>query len=232
MFKFLKEKDKLHCFSPEVMLATFFVEIAMAIYVFFRYRFSLISNIIILILVSLAVFQAVEYKICGGEAELYLIKIGFVAITLLPALGLHLISSIAKTHKFLVKIGYFLSFVFILYIIFSSTALGTAFCGGNYVIFNTSDYMDLPYGLYYVGVLFAGLWISIRGAFSNKKSTRKSKALFWILMGYLAFMFPVAMLYMWDRDFLTATTAIACGFAVIFAIILTFKVMPAYKNKK
>ncbi len=230
MFNFLNNKNKLKCFSPEVMLATFIVEIMMATYVLVRYRLSFSAKLVVAILISLATFQAVEFKICGGDFNVYLAKIGFVAITLLPPLGLHLISRIAEV-KYLIKTGYFFAALFIFHIIFSSGAISQAVCSGNYVIFSTSPYLSLPYGLYYFILLGIGIWICIEGAFLNKKSTQKAKALFWMMMGYLSFMFPMAVLYMWNRDLLTATASVMCGFAVIFAIILTFKVLPAYKRK-
>jgi len=230
MFKFLKERNKLYCFSPEVMLGTFLVEIAMAAYVFVRYRMSVTAKLIVAILLSLAIFQAVEYKICDGNFDLYLAKIGFIAITMLPPLGLNLISRIAQV-KSLIKIGYFFAGIFILHIIFSAGSISHAVCGGNYIIFETSSYLNLPYGLYYFILLAVGIWICIDGALLNKKIKRRADALFWMMVGYLSFMLPMAVLYMFNRDLLWATASVMCGFAVIFAIILTFKVLPAYNSK-
>ncbi|MFC1775650.1 hypothetical protein ACFLY0_02265 [Patescibacteria group bacterium] len=230
MFKFLKDRNRLNCFSPEVMLGTFLVEIAMAAYVFVRYKLSLTAKLVVAILLCLAIFQAVEYKICGGNFDIYLAKIGFIAITMLPPLGLHLISRIAQV-KNLIKIGYFFAGIFIFHIIFSAGAISNAVCSGNYIIFETTPYLDLPYGLYYFILLAIGMWICIDGAFLNKKVKRRASALFWMLIGYLSFMFPMAVLYMWNRDLLWATASVMCGFAVIFAIILTFKVLSAYNKR-
>ncbi len=122
MFKFFKDKNKLHCFTPEVMLATFIAEVAMAVYVFVRYKMNTVTRLVLAILFILAIFQGVEYQICAGYFNTYLAKVGFVAVTLLPALGLHLISKISRI-KYLVEIGYFVALAFIFYIIFLLTLL-------------------------------------------------------------------------------------------------------------
>jgi len=231
MFVFSKNKSKtMYCFSPEVMLATFIVEIVMAIYVFVRYRLSLSAKLVVAILVLLATFQAVEFRICTGDFDLYLAKIGFVAITLLPALGLHLISRIAKV-RHLIKIGYFFAFLFIFHIIFSGGAISEAVCGGNYVIFETGQYLSFPYGLYYWILLLVGIWVSIDGILFHRRKEREARSLFWMMVGYLSFMVPMMLLYTWDRNLLTAAASVMCGFAVIFALILTFKVIDIYKQE-
>jgi len=119
MGKFLKDKNYFFCFSPEVMLATFLIEITLAVYVFFRYKMGFFGKIVVSLLVLLAAFQLAEYKICTGYNGIVWSKIGFVVITLLPVLGLHLISFIAKRKHFL-TLGYALVTTYILIFIFGN----------------------------------------------------------------------------------------------------------------
>ena len=86
------------CFSPPVMIATFVIEIALAVYVNWRYKFNNITKLAISILFFLAVFQLAEYNVCEGSFgidSLSWARVGYVAITMLPPLGFHLATRIA-----------------------------------------------------------------------------------------------------------------------------------------
>src|SRR3712207_4044568 len=92
---------RLYCFSPLVMLATFIIELAMALFVLWRYRGLSLSRIVLAILVLLATFQLAEYFACSGPESMSTTwsRIGFVAITMLPALVLQLASRLSgKRH--------------------------------------------------------------------------------------------------------------------------------------
>src|SRR5579862_6589694 len=117
--------NKLYCFSPPAMLATFAIEVGLAIYVLVRYKMSLIVRLATAILLLLAIFQLAEYSVCGRTSTLALVwsRIGYVAITLLPPLTLHLIFVITKHRATLLKtIAYCTSLLFIATFVFSSTA--------------------------------------------------------------------------------------------------------------
>src|SRR5262245_15307458 len=64
-----RDNHTFYCFSPPVMLATFIVEIALAAFVFVRYRTSRFGKVGGLILILLAVFQFAEYRVCGTTAD-------------------------------------------------------------------------------------------------------------------------------------------------------------------
>src|SRR5687768_2570427 len=87
-----KYTNKLFCFSPPVMIATFAIEIALAIYAVWRYKLNTISRLVVSLLVFLAIFQFAEYMLCGGFGVdgFTWSRIGYVSITMLPPLGLHL----------------------------------------------------------------------------------------------------------------------------------------------
>ena len=86
-----RSKLNLYCFSPPVMIATFAIEIGLAVYALWRYKLNLISRLAVAILVCLAAFQLAEFNVCEGgwiDRELAS-RLGYVAITALPPLGLH-----------------------------------------------------------------------------------------------------------------------------------------------
>ena len=102
----MKDQRTLYCFSPPVMIATFIIEIVLAIIVFIRYRVTRFGKAAGFVLVLLAAFQLAEYRICTTtEIPLLWSRIGFVAITLLPLMGLYLVSLVSHKPHFL-KLGY------------------------------------------------------------------------------------------------------------------------------
>ena len=88
------KEPRLYCFSPAVMLATLTIEIILAIYTFWKYKLNAMTRIVIMLLICLALFQWAEYNVCEGAIfldNLGWAKLGYIAITMLPPLGIHLI---------------------------------------------------------------------------------------------------------------------------------------------
>src|SRR5205823_1910006 len=98
------------------------------------------SKLIVIILVLLGVFQLAEYQLCQGVNQLMWAKIGVASITLLPVLGLHLMTILTKKSKW-VYVGYGLGIVIISMIIFvPSVSLNVAYTG-KYVAIQTLNNM-------------------------------------------------------------------------------------------
>ncbi len=245
MKKIFSEQYRLFCFTPEVMLATFLTEIALAIYVFIRYRLTTFGRLVAAILVLLGLLQIAEYQVCTSPNQLFWSRLGFIIITLLPVLGLHLISLITGKNHFL-KLGYTLMLVYILIFAFASKAITGATCGGNYIIFNTQQELSWTYSVYYFGFLILGIWEAIeninpvrgRGelralAASNGMGTENKKdLLIWIILGYGSFMIPMGIIYSLSPEARQAIPSIMCGFALLLAFILAFKIAPKYHLTK
>jgi hypothetical protein len=221
-------KPKMYCFSPAVMLATFIIEILLALYAYFRYKATLFSNLAVVIIILLASFQLAEYQICGQTNPLFWARIGFVIITFLPVLGLHLISLITNKLSYL-KIGYIAMLLFVIIFALVPSSLTNATCGGNYIIFDSQQSLMWIYGIYYFGFLFLGLWEAF-----DYLQKKKSEALEWIMIGYIAFILPMGLVYIVSPSVRSAVPSVMCGFAIILALILALKVVPEYnrENKK
>jgi len=223
----LRQKHTLYCFSPDVMLVTLVVEIILALYTFLRYRMTHFGVVVSAILLLLAVFQIAEYQICGGDNPVLWARIGMIAITLLPILGLHLIMLVNGTERFL-KAIYLVTIASIIFFFFSPTAISDAMCGGNYVIFESTHPLYQFYALYYFGLLFVGIWKIYEQVASREHNTRKRSVLLWILAGYLSFMLPTAIVYGFYESTIVGIPSIMCGFAVIFALMLALRAAPIY----
>lgn len=218
------------CFSPAVMLATFVIEVALAVYVWLRYRSTAYSRLIVAILAILAVFQLSEYLICADQPDMFWARIGYVAITLLPVLGLQLIS-VATGRRHFLNIGYFTGAIFIVCFLFLPDAITGAVCGGNYLIFESAPFFTHAYSFYYLGFLILGLWEAAETIFQIRARVANKRIMRFLIAGYLVFMFPMGAIYLINPETIDGAASIMCGFAVIMALILAFKVAPAFKKR-
>jgi hypothetical protein len=211
------------------MIATFAVEFVLAAFLLIRYRVTRFGKVAGFVLILLATFQFAEYRICATSDALPLLwsRIGFVAITLLPLTGLYLVSLISHKTHFL-KLGYASAIGFVLYFVFVPKSITGAICGGNYVVFNTSNDLYRLYGFYYLGFLLLGIWESIEKISSLKRSTSTKRTLQWLIVGYLSFMAPMGTVYLLFPSTRNAVASIMCGFALLLAFILALKIVPAY----
>jgi len=223
--------DRFYCFSPPVMLATFFIEIIGAGFVFFKYKTAPVARLAIFILLGLAVFQLAEYNVCEGAwgvNSLAWARIGYVAITLLPPLGLHLAVKIARQKRpALVVVGYASAAVFTAIFLFVGHGMSSQICLGNYVIFTIAPWATGPYAAYYYGLLLLTVGYAFKAAQAMKVRSRKD-ALILLALGYMAFILPTTAANLADPSTLAGIPSIMCGFAVILAVMLTTLVVPRY----
>ncbi|HUD03552.1 MAG TPA: histidine kinase N-terminal 7TM domain-containing protein [Patescibacteria group bacterium] len=228
-----KYTNKLFCFSPPVMIATFLTEICLLIYTVWRYRFNRLSRLVAGMLLLLAIFQLAEYNVCTGRfGLLQWSRLGFVAITLLPPLGIHIIHTIkGKKHSPFVYMGYLIAAVFVLNFAFSANSLNGHQCLGNYVLFQVNPHLGWMYGLYYYGLVAAGLLMSLQFARQTKEK-RQRQALYGFAFGYAAFLIPTTTAALLDKATIRGIPSIMCGFAVIFAIVAAVWVMPRASEPK
>lgn len=216
------------------MLATFIIEVMLAIYVLWRYKLTPVTRLATLILIGLATFQLAEYNVCEGAwgvDSLTWAKIGYVAITLLPPLGVHLATRLAgQPQPFLVGTGYATGLLFALFFLFVGNGIESQQCLGNYVIFETAPWSILPYTLYYYGWLFVTIGYAWRAG-RSMKSPAKRIALYALAAGYLAFIIPTTAANIIDPSTIAGIPSIMCGFAVILGIVLALVVVPRYHKK-
>ncbi len=231
----LKKKDlSLKCFSPPVMLATIVIELGLALYTVWRYKMSSTVRLFVVIFTTLAIFQLAEYMVCEKPPIIGLnwSKVGFVAITALPPLGLHLIFKVAKfTSKSLLTFAYGSAIVFAGYFAFANQAFSGNQCLGNYVIFQLDQTASFLYLIYYYGWLAvgiaSGLWLA-----NKTKNKRQRMALWGVVIGYSVFLVPTSVLNLLDKATIDGIPSIMCGFAVLMALIFGFFVLPLVSSKK
>lgn len=236
---FKKNKSKttnFYCFSPPVMIATVLIELSLMLFVLFRNRLNKLQKLVAATLFFLAAFQAAEYALCLGFGDPFMwSRAGFVFISTLPPLGLHILYTISKKKEDKLLWSAYISMVlFMLFFVFWKDAFNGQQCTGNYVIFDIDSGYNVAYGAYYYGWLAAALFLGNkwRKEFTDKL-TYRAKAIKWLMVGYCVFLVPTAIAAVLHPPALEAIPSVMCGFAVIFAIILVSKVyLPIIRSSK
>ncbi len=220
-------KNKTFCFSPPVMLATFFIEVFGAIYTVVRYKMDRIGKLVVAILLLLGVFQLAEYMICESISlpGLTWARIGYVAITLLPPLGISLAMALAGKKSNWQAAVYLACGAFIAYFLVINNSLTGQVCAGNYVIFRAHPASMRLYALYYFGLLALGVYLSLRWR-RHTKNARTKTALLALAIGYMAFIIPTITANLLSPATMAAIPSVMCGFAVLLAITLIGWVLP------
>ncbi len=228
-----KKPGVLYCFSPPAMLATFIIEITLAIYTLIRYKMTAIVRLATAILVLLAIFQLAEFSVCGRSSTSALMwsRIGYMAITLLPPLALDLVLTIKnKRRRILLMLAYGTSLGFALFIGLSSSAFSGHVCAGNYAIFQLVHPLGGLYFIYYYSWLLLGIGLSL--FFSIKAKQQAREMLILQVFGYLSFLLPTGIVNAVNPNTISGLPSVMCGFAVIYAIILALGIVPMSMPKK
>lgn len=217
------------------MVITLVIELLLALYVFARTKTSAIKKIAIVTLLLLALFQMAEYMVCGAYDEALVnvaSRVGYVAITFLPALGIHLANEIAgRKNNWTTFVAYLLAGGFAVYFGFAPATINSSICTGNYVIFNLKHNVSLLYTLYYFSLIFSVIGLSAQLA-RVQKNIKARSALHWLIAGVMVFLVPTGLAYWLVPNSEQGIPSIMCGFAVAYAIILVVKIVPLTTKAK
>lgn len=208
------------------MIATFAIEIGLFLYVIIRYKMTPITRLVGALLVLLATFQYAEFNICqGAAASEYFARLGYVAITLLPPVGLHLTTKIARRNpRHLIMGGYALGGAFAFSFALTPNTFESYACTGNYAVFQLANNLGILYFAYYYLLMFIGITLCIR--YSGFVSKRRREALTYQAFGYLSFIIPTGIVNAVNPTTIDGIPSIMCGFAAIYALVLTFAIVP------
>ena len=132
-----KYGNKMLCFSPPVMLATFLIEFGLLFYTLWRYQLTTLTRLVTVFLACLGIFQLSEYMLCGGLGMTHAewVKLGFISITMLPVLGLHITATLAGVSiRPLLYAAYASAAAFVAYFAFAGGMAVIRECAPNYAI--------------------------------------------------------------------------------------------------
>jgi hypothetical protein len=227
------KSTRLNCFSPPVMLATLVIEFSLAVYTVWRYKMTVLTRLVTLMLACLAIFQLAEYFVCTGLGSMAApwSRVGFVAITALPPLGLHLMHVLAgKSSRRMVYTAYTTMIMYMAFFLLSPGTFTGHECTGNYVIFQFTVDVTGGYSIYYFGWLFAGIGLGARWADQLKakgtKALKQLKTVQGLMLGYLVFLVPSALSMTINPSVRRGIPSVLCGFAIFLALILALYILP------
>lgn len=228
-----KPANQLNCFSPPVMVATMVIEASLTIYTVWRYKMTIFTRLAVAMLISLAIFQLAEYFVCTGIGSMAApwSRVGFVAITALPPLGLHMMHVLAdKPRRRLVRTAYALMGIFMASFLFYPGTFTGHECTGNYVIFQFTANVTGDYSIYYFGWLLVGIGLGFHWANQlkekGKSATKQLQTIQGLILGYLVFLVPSALSMAVKPSVRRGIPSVLCGFAVLLALILVLYILP------
>ncbi|MEK7648396.1 MAG: hypothetical protein AAB400_00575 [Patescibacteria group bacterium] len=217
-------QQKLFCFNPFVTFFTGALELFFAVVACIKYSKTPFGRIAAIALILLSVFQFAEYTICSSGNSVVWNKIAYAAITLLPAIGIHLISY--TTHPtYWIRIAYPIAIIIATSIAIVPGAFTATYCTGRFVVFQLNDPLRIALGSYYTFFILLGIFQLTR-ALIKKVGDREINL--WLLLGYLSFTIPALIVYIITFSSRIAVPSIMCGFAVLLAGIIVFKILPLY----
>lgn len=228
MLKGLKSTSTFYCFTPLASLITFFIELSLAVYVIFRYKLNEFTRISVVLILLLGLFQLSEYMACTSNDIYIWGKIGAASITLLPVLGLHLSTLLTRKSRWVI-VGYALGLVILIAIIVLPQLTIDTRCTGKFVLLNQNLFPIILYEVYYIGFLLISLEMLIQTLFTHKGN---KIGLLWMIIVYLSFIIPTAIVYAIFTVTGSAIPSIMCGFAIIAAFIIVFKEIPRFSMTK
>jgi hypothetical protein len=209
------------------MLATFIIEFGLAIHTLWRYKMTAVSRLAVVMLTALGTFQLAEYMVCGGLGltNVQWARVGYVAITLLPALGIHMLVKLAgKKNSLLVGGAYVSCLAFVIFYIIGTNAFDGHQCLANYAVFYTQHASTAWYAGYYYGWLIIGVYLAWQWGIEQPEN---KNVLHSMMLGYLVFLVPTTFFNIIDPTTLKGIPSIMCGFAVLLAFVLSVKVLPS-----
>lgn len=209
------------------MFATFAIEMMLVLYVVVRYKMSTLTRLIVSALIFLGMFQFAEYFVCTGTTAYgeNLARLGNIAITTLPPLGIHIVHEIAgKKSPNIIRFAYATGLAFIAFFAFSESVFSYYGCGGNYALFNLVAPINYFYGVFYYGWLFYGVYLCQQ--LSKTAKPRIKQALTYQAYGYISFILPTGIVNLINPSTISGIPSIMCGFAVIYALLLAIGITP------
>lgn len=227
-----RQNTTLYCFSPPIMVATCIIEISLFIYTIVRYKMTTLTRIAVSILLLLALFQLCEFHVCrSGWIAGTWSRVGFIAITMLPPLGIHLVRAISgRVWRLLTWVAYASGAAFASMFGLSNAAFEGHVCAGNYAIFQLTPGVGGFYFAYYYAWLFIGIGLSLYLSIKAKLLVRE--ALILQALGFLVFVLPTGIVNEVNPATISGIPSIMCGFAVLYALILVFAILPRVARGK
>ena len=212
------------CFTPTISLSVAVIEFILATTLLFSFPKTTLRNFSAALIYLLGFYQFTEFMLCTSGNPIFWAKLGFIAYTFLPAIGLH--TALRFVNR---KPNYFI--IYSIPLIFGALAfyfpvILSASCQTFFVevrnIFNQAgDSLNAIlfsiYEIYYFGFIFATCLLFYLD-FRSNKNKRKKKIDIIEISGILLMTIPTIVLLVIFPYLGKRSASVLCGFALSVAI--------------
>jgi hypothetical protein len=177
---------------------------------------------IILLMIFLQLYQLMEFLLCIGIDANIVGRLGLVAITFLPPLGVLLTSYACNLRHWINWSGLIIGIGLSLFYAIIPDAFTFQTCNPFYATYAYP--LGNVYGIFYFGYIGWAFVLIIISLIRNRKTHAKNenkKAIF-VLIGYLSFLLPMGLTLIIDTSTINALESIMCKYAILLATTLLF----------
>jgi hypothetical protein len=215
------------CFTPYISLATAMLEYIFATLILLYFRKSKVTPYVVALLYILGTYQFTELMLCATANANLWVRLGFVAYTFLPAVGVHFFLTMIGTkwkRGFLVL--YALPVIFSGFAFVSKQFVEEGVCNTIFVTARTMFYspdsnpkMAMLYGGYYYMFILSAIVFAL---FAHSKEENKWKRAYYMMamVGLSVITLSPHIFIMLLPSYGISFPSIYCEFALLFAIIM------------
>ena len=221
-------------YTPYIALITGGIELTAFLYFYKAFKSSSESiKIIIFMLLFLASYQLLEAFNCMMPNHSTLVRMSFVSITFLPALGLRFTYATATHNKNIIKyIAYAFSIaalVFAVYFITTPQSVSLKSCQSFFATYNHAFPMYQYYSIYYQ----LGMLSMVTFSFYNLvycENINERKLIVDFGMGSTLFIIPSIIMTGFIPKFYASMPSVMCHIALIFSFFIIKSLYREYKT--
>lgn len=214
------------CFTPYISLATALLEFIFATLILIYFRKSKVTRYVVALLYLLGTYQFTEMMLCfTGDANIW-VRIGFLAYTYLPAVGMHFFLSMTGTKwKKQYSLLYLLPVAFSLYAIFSSGFVEEGVCDTIFITAKTAftgssnRIASFIYGAYYYLFILSSVVFAL---YAHNKEKNRWRRLYYLIStaGLTLITLSPYVFIMLLPSYGLSFPSVYCEFALMFAIVM------------
>jgi len=226
------------CFTPVISLTTALIEFLVATFIIFYYKKSSLSKLIVVLLYLLGLYQFSEFMVCVSGSPILWAKIGFMAYTFLPGVGLWFCLKNVE-HKRNVLFILLVPALFSLFAFIKTDFIIESTCGLYLVVIKHLFYdpayfwASVFYLTYYFGFILWIFYIYVLD-YKKKKDEISKEIDVDFMAGIVVSLLPAIILLFIFPSLNIKFPSLYCQFALLFTIItlIAFHLDAKRKNKK
>ena len=211
------------CFTPTISLTTAIIEFLVATYLLVKYKNYLVPAFSAILIYVLGIYQFTEFMLCTSNNPLLWAKIGFIAYSFLPAIGLNLVLRYTK-RKFPSFILYIPAILATLFALFTKNFILHASCSKMFVISKIATILEPTiflkklYLIHYFGYVALSILLLVIYIKKEKDIARKYMAYLAAFVAMLTILAPIILIVILP-SFGNQFPSIYCEFAILVSIV-------------